>query len=139
MLKKYLQTQQDNFDAMRSRHSRLQQLAGQEQQRSSVLAQHIGSLESNQQMLCSLSLQNLSGLKHIMHDLAAEQQQRSALAEQEAVTQQQACNKQAAYNLAIEQLLQQRQQRQLLQQQRREQKQQDELAMQMHLRRRTGS
>ena len=39
----------------------------------------------------------------------------------------------------LHQLLQQRQQRQLLQQQRREQKQQDELAMQMHLRRRTGS
>ncbi len=131
MLKKYLQTQQDNFDLMRSRFSQLQQQAEHELQRSDMLAQHINGMESSTQMACSLSLQNLSGLKVIMQDMAQQQQQRSALAQQEASRQQQACNKQAAYNLAIEQLLQQRQQRLQLQQQRREQKQQDELALQM--------
>lgn len=131
MLKKYLQTQQDNFDLMRSRFNQLQQQAEHELQRSDMLAQHMRSMETSAQMACSLSLQNLSGLKVIMQDMAVQQQQRSDLARQEASQQQQACNKQAAYNLAIEQLLQQRQQRQQLQQQRREQKQQDELALQM--------
>ncbi|MBU1309406.1 MAG: hypothetical protein KKE30_07735 [Gammaproteobacteria bacterium] len=131
MLKKYLQTQQDNFDLMRSRFSQLQQLAEQEQQRSSLLSQHINGMESSEQMACSLSLQNLSGLKGLMHDMAAQQQLRSEAAVQEANRQQQACNKQAAYNLAIAQLLEQRQQRQLLKQQRQEQKLQDEIAMQM--------
>ena len=60
----------------------------------------------------------------------------SDLAQQEVTMQQQACSKQAAYNLAIEQVLEKRRQRQVLQQQRREQKQQDELAMQMYLRQR---
>lgn len=136
MLKKYLKTQQDNFDVMRSRHSQLQRQAEHEQQRSNLLTQHIDSMETNQQMACSLSLQNLSGLKVIMHDMAEQQQHRSLQAQQEAAMQQQACSKQAAYNLAIEQVLEQRRQRQLLQQQRREQKQQDELAMQMHIRQR---
>lgn len=134
MLKKYLQTQQDNFDVMRSRHSQLQRQAEHEQQRSSLLAQHIDSMETSCQMVCSLSLQNLSGLKVIMHDMAQQQQHRSLLAQQEATMQQQACSKQAAYNLAIEQVLEKRRQRQVLQQQRREQKQQDELAMQMYQR-----
>mgnify|MGYP006146237971 CR=1 FL=1 len=70
MLKKYLQTQQDNFDIMRSRHGQLQQKADFEQQRAQLLAQHIDAMESNQQMRCSLSLQNLSGLKHILQDMA---------------------------------------------------------------------
>ncbi|MEE2024065.1 MULTISPECIES: hypothetical protein [Alkalimonas] len=138
MLKKYLETQQENFKVMQSRHSQLQALAVQEQARSYSLAQHLGSLESNQQMLCSLSLQNLSGLKHILQGLTEQQQQRSVQAEQDVARQQQACNKQAAYNLAMTKLLQKRQlhQQQLLRRQ--EQKQQDELAMQMHLLRRTS-
>lgn len=131
MLKQYLQTQQDNFDLMRSRHGQLQQQAEHEQQRSQLLAQHISSMESNVQMACSLSLQNLSGIKHLLQDMAQQQQQRSALAEQEVARQQQACSKQAAYNLALQQILDNRQQRQQLQLQRWEQKQQDELAMQM--------
>ena len=136
MLKKYLQTQQDNFDIMRSRHGQLQQKADFEQQRAQLLAQHIDAMESNQQMRCSLSLQNLSGLKHILQDMAQQQQQRSAQAEQEASRQQQACSKQAAYNL--QQILDNRQQQQLIQLQRREQKQQDELAMQMFQRQRAA-
>lgn len=131
MLKKYLQTQQDNFDLMRSRFSQLQHLAEQEQQRSQLLNQHINAMETSAQMVCSLSLQNLSGLKGIMHDMAAQQVLRSDAAIQEANRQQQACNKQAAYNLAIAQLIEQRQRRQIIKQQRQEQKLQDEIAMQM--------
>lgn len=138
MLKKYLQTQQDNFDIMRSRHGQLQQKADFEQQRAQLLAQHIDAMESNQQMRCSLSLQNLSGLKHILQDMAQQQQQRSAQAEQEASRQQQACSKQAAYNLALQQILDNRVQQQVVQLQRREQKQQDELAMQMFQRQRAA-
>ncbi len=134
MLKKYLQTQQDNFDLMRSRFSQLQQQAEHEQQRSEILAQHINSMETSRQMACSLSLQNLSGLKHMLHDMAGQQQLRCQQAQQEASIQQQACSKQAAYNLALEQLLDKRAQQQTLLLQRREQKVQDELAMQLVLR-----
>ena len=45
MLEKYLQTQQDNFDIMRSRHGQLQQKADFEQQRAQLLAQHIDAMD----------------------------------------------------------------------------------------------
>lgn len=134
MLKKYLQTQQDNLDQMKVRQVQLQNNAELEQQRLIQLSEHIASLEKPEKMVCSLSLQNLAGLKMIMQELQQEQQQRSEQALQEVSMQQQACRKQAAYNMGISELLSSREQVAMQQKQRQEQKQQDELSMQMFFR-----
>ena len=136
MLKQYLEQQEQNLQLMLQRKQQLQQQAEQEERRLLLLSQHIAAMEGPEKMACSLSLRNLAGLKHILHSMQTEQQQRADLASQEADSQQQVCLRQASLNLGITDIL--RQQAVHAQQvaSRKEQSQQDELSQQLLQRRR---
>lgn len=131
MLKHYLKQQEDNLQQMLRRKQQLELQAQQEAQRLLLLSQHIAAMETPEQMACSLSLQNLAGLKHILHNLQAEQQQRADSARQEAGVQQQVCMRQASLNLGITDILRQQAQQSQLLAIRNEQRQQDELSQQL--------
>lgn len=131
MLKQYLKQQEDNLQLMLRRKQQLQQQAEQEGQRLLSLSQHIAMMEGTEKMACSLSLQNLAGLKHILHSMQSTQQQRADSALQEATLQQQVCMRQASLNLGITDIMHQQMQQAKLKQHRSEQRQDDELSQQL--------
>ncbi len=131
MLEQYLKQQDDNLQLMLKRRQQLQKQAEQEQRRLLALSQHLATMDGPEQMACSLSLQNLSGIKQILHSLQQEQQQRTSAAAAEVARQQQVCVKQAALNLGLHDILSQQQRQQQLERSRLEQRQQDELSQQL--------
>jgi len=138
MLKRYLKTRQDNLTTMVNVRQQMQAKVDQEQMRLNLLQQHIGGMQKPANMSCSMSMLNASEMRNALSKMEYEQQARIELARSELSRQQQACTRQAQFNLGIEKLIERRDieaQKIALS---RQQKRDDELATQFALRDRSS-
>ena len=102
MLDKFKDMQQEKLDNMLSEQAVLKQQAEVEQQRLAQLKQFIDEMQTNNQMGNAIGLQNLAGMKHILHGLTQQQAERVTQLQGDQSRQQLACIQQLSFTKGLE-------------------------------------
>lgn len=130
MLDKFKQLQQQKLDSMLNEQALLKQHTEQEQQRLAQLKQFIDGMQTNNQMRSALDLQNLAGMKHILHGLSQQQSERVMQLQGDQSRQQHACVQQLSFTKGLEGVLAKQLQKQRQHQVKLQRNQLDELISQ---------